>query len=59
MNSWDMINKINVSFDEKKYSEHAKPKFSIIRQVDTISVYRSLWSKSQVIDKYERIIKVD
>jgi hypothetical protein len=59
INLWDMINKIHVSFDEKKYSEHAKPTFSLIRRVDMISVYRCLWSKSQIIDKYERIIKVD
>jgi hypothetical protein len=59
MNSYDMINKIHVSFDEKIYPEHAKRAFSLIRRVDTILVYRCLWSKSQVIDKYEQIIKVD
>jgi hypothetical protein len=59
MNSCDIINKIHVSFDEKIYPEHAKPTFSLIRRVDTIFVYRCLWSKFEVIDKYERIIKVD
>jgi hypothetical protein len=59
MNSCDTINKIHVSFDEKTYPEHAKPAFLLIRRVDTISVYRGLWSKFEVIDKYERIIKVD
>ena len=59
MNSCDTINKIHVSFDEKIYPEHAKPAFSLIRRVDTISVYRDLWSKFEVIDKYERIIKAN
>jgi hypothetical protein len=59
MNSCDRINKIHVSFDEKIYPEHAKPAFSLIRRVDTISVYRCLWSKFEVIDKNERIIKAD
>jgi hypothetical protein len=54
-----MINRIHVSFDEKTFPEHAKPAFSLIRLVDTIFVYRRLWSKFEVIDKYERIIKVD
>jgi hypothetical protein len=29
------------------------------RQVEKISVYGYFWSKFEVIDKYERIIKVD
>jgi hypothetical protein len=59
MNSCDTMNKTHVSFDEKIYPEHAKPAFSLIRWLDTISVYRCLWSKFEVIDKYERIIKAD
>ena len=59
MNLCDTVNKIYVSFDEKIYPKHAKPAFSLIRRVDTISVYRYIWSKFEVIDKYERIIKVN
>jgi hypothetical protein len=59
MNSCDIINKIHVIFYEKIYPEHAKPTFSLIRRVDTIYIYQWLWSKSQVIDKYEWVIKVD
>jgi hypothetical protein len=59
MNSCDTINKIHASFDEKIFPEHAKQAFSLVRWVDTISVYRCLWSNFKVIDKYERIIKAD
>jgi hypothetical protein len=55
MNSCDMINKIHVSFDENNLSRTCQT----IRRVDTIFVYRCLWSKSQVTDKYEQIIKVE
>jgi hypothetical protein len=41
------------------YPEHAEPVFSHTRLVGRISVYGCFWSKFEVIDKYERIIKVD
>jgi hypothetical protein len=59
MNSCDIIKNIHVSFDEKIYLKHAEPAFSLTRLVGRISVYGCFGSKFEVIDKYERIIKVD
>jgi hypothetical protein len=59
MNSCDIIIKIHVSLDEKKYPEYAKTTFSLIWLVDTIFVYRCFWSTFEDIDMYGRIKNVD
>jgi hypothetical protein len=58
VNSCDIINKIHVSFDEKISPKHAEPAFSLTRRVGTIPVYGCFWSKFEVNDKYELIVKL-
>jgi hypothetical protein len=55
----DMINKIHVSFDEKSIPNMPNQRFHLPDLEGRISVYGRFWSKFEVIDKYEWIIKVD